>query len=55
MTNHLERSHGIVLSGPMLFPCSERERPFRAASGATEFATATYLADVDSGHDAQYH
>lgn len=54
-TNHLERSHSIVLSGPDAFRCSERERPFRAASGATGFATATHLADVDSGHDAQYH
>jgi hypothetical protein len=36
------------------FPCSERERRFRAASGATEFATDAHLADVDPGSDAQY-
>jgi hypothetical protein len=36
------------------FPWSERERPFRAASGTTEFATAAHLADVDPGSDAQY-
>jgi hypothetical protein len=33
---------------------SERERPFRAASGATEFATAAHLADADPGSDARY-
>ncbi|WP_206533535.1 MULTISPECIES: hypothetical protein [unclassified Mesorhizobium] len=54
-TNQLERSHSIVRSGPDAFRCSERERPFKAASGATEFATAAHLADVDLNSDAQYH
>ena len=39
---------------PDAFPCSERERRFRAASGVIESATAAHLADVDPGSIGRY-